>query len=349
MTTHNTWNKILGNVQRCDGCNERATDGVLYQCRKCKWQTCQFCATNGLLKALDAGGVTHVLPAGRVSWTPDHSDTTPRNSNAGAQDGDSSSSSDSAEPSIIVATSITSVRGEPESPYEPSSSGTGSGGADPRGGPRMGWFIHHSRRIEYETHSRAASPPTPTPMPRPLGGAHGSGTAAAGPSSAGPAAKSPHQPSRSRAAEILRLYKRVYPDSDDKQISTLFQITSIPESIGESATPPAGYPAHHKSHVSPYHTSVRSTPIPNPLNGLNAGELFALHGDRDLKSQMEKVWAAIKSEDIAALRANRQREAARNALQLLWEVFLLQKARVGLLKPNQTILWFLQERDKLRD
>jgi len=120
-------------------------------------------------------------------------------------------------------------------------------------------------------------------------------------------------------------------------------------------TPPPGYkewafrthPLRSKSQYPAFSETAREAPAWHAHNELSPEELFALHNDRDLQTQMSRAWRKLK-DDLSHLHGRRKAAAEEDALQLLWEVFELRKAWSGPLKASQTVRWFVRERDLLR-
>ncbi|KAK3310356.1 uncharacterized protein B0T15DRAFT_35126 [Chaetomium strumarium] len=106
------------------------------------------------------------------------------------------------------------------------------------------------------------------------------------------------------------------------------------ESPGTTAPPPAA--------PGPYAPSARTTPAYHPLNDRTPEQVAQYHQDNALQQQMRYAWGAHP-----ILRNLRQDGRRLDAINLLWEVFEVRRARGGVWVPDdsQTVAWFVAERD----
>ncbi|KAL2128931.1 hypothetical protein VTI74DRAFT_8455 [Chaetomium olivicolor] len=112
--------------------------------------------------------------------------------------------------------------------------------------------------------------------------------------------------------------------------------------------PPAGYakhsfhscPGHNRKPNTQYAATSCSTPLYNPHNELDPVELCLLHDDRTILNQMQQVWHTHH-----AMNRLRQDNFRVYAMQVLWDVFELRRARVYIPDSSQTVRWFVEEMD----
>ncbi|KXX79760.1 hypothetical protein MMYC01_202825 [Madurella mycetomatis] len=114
------------------------------------------------------------------------------------------------------------------------------------------------------------------------------------------------------------------------------------------------YPEHPHTPTQRYLPPARTTPRFHPYNELLPSELELLHNDRQTLREMLRAWDghghghdyAHGGHGPAVPHIPRMRRTGLHAqaLQLLWDVFELRRARVDVRDHSQTVCWFVWQR-----